>query len=109
MNITKKKQTHRYREQVSSYLRGEGSREGQYKRHKPSCTKQATRTSIQHRERSQNFIITTNGILTFKTVEHYTVCLQLTQYCTSTIRQVKKKKTTSIIHFLGGTLHSLKL
>ena len=25
---------------------GEGSREGQYKRHKPSCTKQATRTSI---------------------------------------------------------------
>ena len=31
MNITKKKQTHRYREQVSSYLWGEGSREGQYK------------------------------------------------------------------------------
>ena len=29
MNVTKQKQTHRYREQVSGYQRGEESREGQ--------------------------------------------------------------------------------
>ena len=31
VNITKKKQTHRYREQTSSYLWGEGRGEGQYR------------------------------------------------------------------------------
>ena len=31
MNITKKKQTHRYREQTSGYQWGEGRREEQYK------------------------------------------------------------------------------
>lgn len=31
MNITKKKQTHRYREQTSGYQWGEGSGEGQYR------------------------------------------------------------------------------
>ena len=30
INITKKKQTHRYREQTSGYQWGEGSGEGQY-------------------------------------------------------------------------------
>ena len=30
MNITKKKQTHRHREQASGYQWGEGRREGQY-------------------------------------------------------------------------------
>ena len=31
VNITKKKQTHRYREQTSGYEWGEGRREGQHK------------------------------------------------------------------------------
>ena len=31
VNITKKKQTHRHREQTSGYQRGEGSREGQHR------------------------------------------------------------------------------
>ena len=31
MNITKKKQAHRYREQTSGYQWGEGRREGQYR------------------------------------------------------------------------------
>ena len=31
VNITKKKQTHRHREQTSGYQGGEGSREGQYR------------------------------------------------------------------------------
>ena len=31
MNITKKKQTHRYREQTSGYQWGEGRGEGQYR------------------------------------------------------------------------------
>ena len=30
VNITKKKQTHRYREQISGYQWGEGTEKGQY-------------------------------------------------------------------------------
>ena len=68
VNITKKKHTHRYREQTSDYQSGEGQGEGQDR-----VGEQEVQTTvyeinklqgyiIQHREYNQYLIITVNGI-----------------------------------------------
>ena len=63
MNITKNRQTHRYREQTSGYQWGEGGWEGKYKGRelKLLCISYKGYT-VQHREYIQYFIITINGI-----------------------------------------------
>ena len=45
---------------------------------------------VQHKEYSQYFIITVNGISSSKIVNHYYVHLKLIQYHTSIIPQLKK-------------------
>ena len=68
MNITEQKQTHRYKEQTSGYQQGEGGGEGQDRGRGLRGTNYYVLINkvqgyiIQHREYSQYFIITLNGI-----------------------------------------------
>ena len=81
MNITKKKQTHRYREHVSGYQWGERRMKGQNRGEDSEV--QTIRCEInklqgyivQHREYSQYFIVTINGAELLKIVDHYVVHL----------------------------------
>ena len=61
VNITKKRNSHRDREQTGGYQwRGAGS--GEVERNKPFGVRQAQDLFIvQHREYSQYFVITANG------------------------------------------------
>ena len=59
MNITKKKQTHRYGEQTSGYQYREGRGEGQSTMYKINKLQGYI---VQHREYSQYIIITINGL-----------------------------------------------
>ena len=85
MNITKKKQTHRYRKQTCGYQWGEGSREGQERGRGLRGTNYYTMYKInklqghtvQHREYSQYFIVTINGLKPLKIVNPYVVHLKL--------------------------------
>ena len=66
VNITKKKQTHRYTEQTSGYQWGERREEWQAKRELRDVTmykiNKLQEYTVQHREYSQCFIITINGV-----------------------------------------------
>ena len=63
VNITKKKQTHRYREQTSGYQWEEGrGRELGSNRYKLSGIKEATRIHCTARRIQLNFIVTINGV-----------------------------------------------
>ena len=76
MNITKKKQTHKYRKQTSGYWWGEGSWEGQdrgrgFRRKNYYVKSKVQECSVQQREYTQYFIITINEVSSLKTVTHY--------------------------------------
>ena len=63
VNTTKKKQTHRYREQTCSYQFRGGERQwgvgvGE---HKPLSVRYAQGCTVQHKEYSLYFVITING------------------------------------------------
>ena len=80
MSITKKMQTHRYREQTSGYQLGERGGEGQYregiKRFKLMYNISKLQGYIvQHRVYSQYFIMTINRILPLKIMNHCIVHL----------------------------------
>ena len=66
VNITKQKQTHRYREKNSGYQWGERREEWQAKRELRDVTmykiNKLQEYTVQHREYSQCFIITINGV-----------------------------------------------
>ena len=80
VNITNKKQVHRYRKQTSAYQRGKRTGEGQFTGKGLRDTKYYLWNSlqgyiIQHREYSQYFKITKNGIWHLKIINHYFVHL----------------------------------
>ena len=67
MYVTKQKQTHRYREQTSGYQWGKEAREGQDRGRGVRGTTMYKINKlqgyiVQHREYSQYFIITLNGV-----------------------------------------------
>ena len=63
MKITKKKkQTHRYREQISGYWWEKGQPQGRGKRYKLLGVKVLQGYSVQGRECSQDFLINVNGV-----------------------------------------------
>ena len=62
MNITKKKQTHRYKLVVNIGEKGEGARWGRGLRVTNYYVKKLQRYIIQHREYNQYFTITLNGV-----------------------------------------------
>ena len=76
MNITKKKQTHRYREKITGYQWGEGRGEGQDRGREVGGTNYKVTNNkqqgsiAQHGEYSQYFTITINEVLPLKFVNH---------------------------------------
>ena len=62
MNITKRKQTHRYREQTSGYQWGGGKTGMGLRGTNYHVQNKLQGYIVQHREYSQYFIITINGI-----------------------------------------------
>ena len=67
MNITKQKQTHRYREQTRGYQWRQGSGKGQYRGKRVTGTNYQALNKlpgyiVQHGEYSQYFIITISGV-----------------------------------------------
>ena len=98
MNVyAKQKQSQRYGKQTCSYQgregRGKTNQGYGINRHKILYIKQISNKDILHS--TGNYIpylkITYNGIQSAKMLNHYAIHLKLTQYCISTILQLKRK------------------
>ena len=73
INITKRKQTHRYREQTRGYQWGEGSGRCHIGIEVQDTVDKIDKLQsyiIQHREQNQYFMVTRNGVYPLKIVNH---------------------------------------
>ena len=76
MNITKRKQTYRYREQTSGYQQGEGSGEGQYR-----ARELEVQTTVYKINELQGYIITQGIQPIFYNNYKWSITLKIMNHC----------------------------